>query len=321
MNPPVKNIRGSGISMYIKNKSVSENLIKDLTRFAKVESDIPLAPCTTFKTGGIADLLIEPADEEAIAPVLRVLNYGEIPFHIIGGGSNILISDDGLNGAVIKISGISCGTDFSGDVIFAGAALSKENFITQVIDRGYGGVEFMAGIPGTIGGGIFMNAGTFMGSFSGILKRIRLVDYSGTVSEVNVTGGISGYREMNIPEDTVIAGGYFSLPLSDNPGETRKNVEEIISDRWRKHPMEFPSAGSVFKNPEGLSSWKLIDECGLKGYTIGGAMVSEKHTNFIINTGNATSGDIYKLIKHIQESVYGASGILLETEIKIMGRF
>jgi len=321
MGMPVKNININRVYMSIKNISAHESLVKDLATFGKTGLEVPLASCTSFKTGGKADILIEPYNEESIASIIPVLRDEEVPFHIIGGGSNLLISDKGLRGAVIKVSGVEAGISYSGELIYAGAALSKEKFIRDVIDAGYSNVEFMAGIPGTIGGGIFMNAGTYMGSFSGILKRIKLIDYSGSIFEVEVNGDISGYRHMNIPDNTVIAGGYFSLPISGNPDETRKCVEAIISDRWDKHPMDFPSAGSVFKNPEGLSSWKLINDSGLKGCSIGGAMVSEKHTNFIINTGTATSTDIYNLIKHIQETVHKATGIMLETEIKVMGQF
>jgi len=179
----------------------------------------------------------------------------------------------------------------------------------------------MAGIPGSVGGGIFMNAGTFMGCFVDILKKIRGVDYNGSLFEVDAGSDISGYRKMNLPDNTVITGGIFSLPENDNPGEPGKRVEEIIKDRWSKHPMDYPSAGSVFKNPEGYSSWKLINDSGLKGCSIGGAMVSEKHTNFIINTGNALSCDIYNLIRHVQDTVFKNTGVTLETEIKILGEF
>lgn len=321
MSLHVKIINISRIYMFIKNETIAENLIKELACHGKVGLDVSLTSCTTFKTGGSADILIEPFNEDSMISIIPVLTRAGVPFYVIGGGSNLLISDKGLRGAVLKVSGAETDIDFSGDCIYAGAALSKEKFIHDVIDRGYGGVEFMAGIPGTIGGGIFMNAGTYMGSFSGILKRMKLISLSGSVYEVNVSEDISGYRKMSVPDDSVIAGGFFSLPLSENPGEVKKCVADIISDRWSKHPMDFPSAGSVFKNPEGLSSWKLINDSGLKGYRIGGAMVSEKHTNFIINTGSATSCDIFNLIKHIQETVYKASGIMLETEIKVLGQF
>ena len=307
--------------MCINNSIISENAAKELSQFGKIEFNSSLALCTTFKTGGNADILIEPYSEEAVASIMPILKHEGIPFYIIGGGSNLLISDKGLRGAVVRISGLENSFHLSGEYIYAGAALSKERFISEAIAAGFCGIEFMAGIPGCIGGGIFMNAGTFMGSFADILKKIRGVDYNGSVFEVDTVADISGYRKMSLPENTVITGGFFTLPHAEDINETRKCVEDIISDRWKKHPMEYPSAGSVFKNPDGFSSWKLINDSGLKGFKIGGAMVSEKHTNFIINTGGASSCDIYNLIKHIQETVHKISGVHLETEIKIMGEF
>jgi len=307
--------------MFSKNSIISENTAKELSQFGKLEFNSSLALCTTFKTGGNADLIIEPYSEESIASIMPFLKREGIPFHIIGGGSNLLISDRGLRGAVVKISGLENSFHLSGEYIYAGAALSKERFIREAINAGFGGIEFMAGIPGSIGGGIFMNAGTYMGSFVDILKKIRGVDYSGSLIEVDAGADISGYRKMNLPENTVITGGLFSLTRAEDINETKKCVEDIISDRWNKHPMEYPSAGSVFKNPEGFSSWKLVNDSGLKGFRIGGAMVSEKHTNFIINAGNASSNDIYNLIRHIQETVHKSTGVHLETEIKILGEF
>lgn len=305
----------------MSNYLISEKTAKALSSLGKIEFNSPLSHCTTFRTGGIADLIIKPFTEDSIGSIMSIVNGEGIPVNVIGGGSNLLISDKGLRGATLKISGLDKSFASSGEYIYAGAALSKEHFINEAVTAGYGGIEFMAGIPGSIGGGIFMNAGTYMGSFVDILKKIRGVDYNGTVFEVDAVGEISGYRRMNLPENTIITGGVFSLPESADITDTKKRVEEIISDRWKKHPMEYPSAGSVFKNPEGFSSWKLINDSGLKGYRIGGAMVSEKHTNFIINTGNAVSSDIFNLIQHVQKTVYNYSGVKLETEIKIMGEF
>ncbi len=306
--------------MY-KNNIISEKAAKELSEFGKVSFNIPLASCTTFKTGGKADLLIEPFSEDLLSSILPALTRQDIPLHIIGGGSNLLISDRGLRGATVRISGLEDSFRVTDGSVYAGAALSKERFISEAIAAGFGGIEFMAGIPGSIGGGIFMNAGTFMGSFSDILKSIRGVGCDGSLIEVDTSGDICGYRKMDLPENTVITGGVFSLPEADDPKEIKGRVEDIIADRWTKHPMEYPSAGSVFKNPEGYSSWKLVNDSGLKGFRIGGAMVSEKHTNFIINTGNATSEDIYRLINHVRETVHKMSGVVLETEIKMMGEF
>ena len=298
-----------------------DNILKELSQYGRVEFNSPLSDHTTFKTGGNADILINPYTEDSIAHIIPVIKNEHIPIHIIGGGSNLLISDKGLRGVTIKISGSENSFNIAAGYIYAGASLGKEQFISSAINEGFGGVEFMAGIPGTIGGGIFMNAGTYMGSFSDIIKKIRLLNDNCSIVEVAIDELTSGYRTMTIPENNIIIGGYFSLPKTDDSLEIKNRIDSIIRDRWEKHPMDYPSAGSVFKNPKSYSSWKLINDSGLKGYRIGGAEISEKHTNFIINRDNAASSDIYNLIKYIQEKVYSHSGIRLETEIKMMGEF
>jgi len=302
--------------IHIKN-----SILKELSSYGNLKAGVPMSSVTTFKTGGPADYLLEPVDEAAAASAVTLLKTENIEFHVIGGGSNLLVSDYGLRGVVIRLSDENAGIEYGDGFIYAAASVSKDKFISGAIDKGFGGVEFMAGIPGAIGGGIFMNAGTYMGCFSDILRRIRIADYEGKISEVEVSCESSGYRHMSIPENSIILGGLFTLPEAENPDEVRKAVDDIIADRWKKHPMEFPSAGSVFKNPEGHSSWKLVNDSGLKGFSIGGAMVSVKHTNFIINTGEACSSDIFNLVKHIQEIVYNRFAVNLETEIRIMGEF
>lgn len=300
---------------------ISGKTSDELSRYGNLKTGSPLSLCTTFRTGGGADLLIEPFSEECIGRLLPILKSEQIPVTVIGGGSNLLVSDSGLRGAVLRVSGLDGSFAVDGDTVYAGAAMSKERFISCAIDAGFGGVEFMAGIPGTVGGGIYMNAGTYMGCFVDILKRITGINSDGSVFEADTVQKISGYRRMGLPENTVVTGAYFALPQISDRDAARKSIDDIVADRWNKHPMEFPSAGSVFKNPEGHSSWKLINDSGLKGRCIGGAMVSEKHTNFIINTGNATSTDIYNLISEVRETVYKKTGIMLETEIKILGEF
>ncbi len=307
--------------MNNKTLNIPESVEAGLSSIGKLHREFPLSKITTFKTGGKADYLFEPSDEKSAAEAVSILKSNGIGFYIIGGGSNLLISDSGLRGVVIRLADDNACTEISDDLLYAAASVSKERFISEAIDSGFGGVEFMAGIPGAIGGGIYMNAGTYMGSFSDVLKRIRIADFDGKIREIEISCESSGYRYMEIPEDCIILGGYFSLPHAEDRAETRRRVDEIIADRWKKHPMEFPSAGSVFKNPEGHSSWKLIHDSGLKGFAIGGAMVSEKHTNFIINHGDALSSDIFRLVRHIQDTVYSRFSVKLETEIRIIGEF
>jgi len=307
--------------MKNSKKHIPDSIQKELLSLGSLREGVSMSSVTTFKTGGAADYLLEPFDEAAVVTAVSLLKSESIEFHIIGGGSNLLVSDTGLRGVVIRLADENAGIQVNDGLIYAASSVSKEKFIAEAIEKGFGGVEFMAGIPGAIGGGIFMNAGTYMGCFSDILRKIRISDYQGNIREVQVTCESSGYRHMEIPENSIILGGFFSLPENDDPAGIRSRVDDIIADRWNKHPMEFPSAGSVFKNPEGHSSWKLINDSGLKGFSVGGAMVSEKHTNFIINNGNASSSDIFRLVKHIQETVYRRFSVNLETEIRFLGEF
>lgn len=298
-----------------------DRIINELKQYGNVSENIPFADHTSFKTGGPAALFAEPFDENGVVQTFAAALKAGLEVLVIGGGTNLLISDNGIPGLVIKISNMDFLPEINDEFIYSSAFVSKDNFIEAVIKAGFGGVEFMAGIPGAIGGGIFMNAGTFMGCFSDILYRIKIVDSSGKISEVDLDREDSGYRKMNIPEGGIILGGYFKLPRACDVEALKTCIKTTVDDRWIKHPMEYPSAGSVFKNPEGHSSWKLVNDCGLKGYKIGGAMVSEKHTNFIINTGTALSQDIYDLIRHVQLTVYKKTGVNLETEVRIIGSF
>jgi len=206
-------------------------------------------------------------------------------------------------------------------ILYADARADKKDFIDFALSRGLAGMEFMAGLPGCLGGGIAMNAGTNMGWFSDILVRVRFIGGNGAVIEREITPEMAKYRNLAVEEGAIFLGGSFRLKHAGDPGATRRCIDEIIRDREFKHPLEYPSAGSVFKNPEGHSSWKLVNDAGLRGYRVGGAMVSEKHTNFIINTGGATASDIARLIRHVQETVLVTFGVKLEPEVKMMGEF
>ena len=306
------------MEVSIKHK---ETLARELEKFGSVSTGIPLERFTTFRTGGIADTLFEPAGEEQLADALRMLTSEGIDCTFIGGGSNLLVSDRGIRGVVIRICSEKSKPAFIDGLVYAPAWLHKEMFTSFAIENSLGGIEFMAGIPGTIGGGIYMNAGTNTGCFYDILRAVKIVRPGGGIETVGAESSQSLYRKNRLPEGCAILGGFFSLPASADIESVKKRVDDAISDRYKKHPMEYPSAGSVFKNPQGHSSWKLINDAGLKGFRQGGAMVSDKHTNFIINTGGATSSDIYNLVRHIQQAVYDSTGIMLETEIRLLGDF
>ena len=253
--------------MNAQQTKYASELIENLKQFGQVALDASLADFTTFKTGGPADILIQPRGCSAVQDVIRLLNKNDIPLTVIGGGSNLLVGDRGVRGAVVCLSekGPGCTRIFADDegLVYADASVSKERFISYAVKNGFAGIQFMAGIPGTIGGGIRMNAGTFMGSFVDVLRKVSLVDRSGEARDVDVSADMSDYRSMNLGEYRAITGAYFKLPFSKNSDDLAREIDEILRDRKSKHPLEYPSAGSVFKNPPDHSSWQLIDQSGL----------------------------------------------------------
>lgn len=305
---------------------ILHTVIDALSEWGIVKEKEPLKFYTTYKTGGPADVLVIPRGNESIPRIISIIREAKAPLTIIGGGSNLLVGDRGIEGIVVRIceddSHCPVMTVHDDGTIYTDATATKERFIAFAVDSGFCGIEFMAGIPGCIGGGIIMNAGTFMGSFADILKEVVVVDAAGVRRVIAVDKTMSSYRHMNLgAEGVLITGARFRLPHADNTCAVRDRIDEILADRKKKHPLEYPSAGSVFKNPEGHSSWKLINDAGLKGRAVGGARVSELHTNFIINYDNATSQDIRTLISLVCETVYSRFGVELEPEVKMIGLF
>jgi UDP-N-acetylmuramate dehydrogenase len=304
---------------------ISLQAINALSEWGSVKEIEPLKSYTTYRTGGPADLLVLPRDNEAVPRIIGIIREERLPLTVIGGGSNLLVGDRGIEGVVLRL----CEDDsrhaslsiLDDGTVYTDAAASKEHFINFAIESGFSGIEFMAGIPGCIGGGIIMNAGTFMGNFVDILENIDVVDGSGARRVIAIDKTMASYRHLNIGEDVYVTGARFRLPAAEDRAAVRKKVDEILADRKKKHPLDYPSAGSVFKNPEGHSSWKLINDAGLKGKTVGGACVSDLHTNFIINVNNATSRDIRDLIQLVRETVYDKFRIELEPEVKMIGKF
>jgi UDP-N-acetylmuramate dehydrogenase len=303
----------------------SEELIDYLKSLGTVRFNEPLKNYTTFKCGGNADILVYPEKRENIARIIKAASEEKVPVVVIGGGSNLLVGDKGIRGIVLRISDdciVSSTLSIEDDgKIYADASVPKEQFIDFAIEAGYKGIEFMAGIPGSMGGGIVMNAGTDAGCFIDILQSVKIVTESGEEKSISVSRDMSSYRSFDAGKGSIITGGYFNLSKARNQGKIREKVDAILNERKLKHPVHIPSAGSVFKNPEGFSSWKLIDDAGLKGKKIGGAMVSDMHTNFIVNVDNALSTDIRNLIEHIQETVFRMYEVTLETEIRMIGVF
>lgn len=304
--------------------SVSQDIIRRFGTLGVVMTDEPLSRHTTFRTGGPADVMVVPSGVEELAEVVRICAEHGLQRTVIGGGSNLLVGDRGIRGVTVCVSADALGKaklNIEGDSIQSSASVRKKDFVTACAGKGFAGMEFMAGIPGCVGGGIMMNAGTVDGNFADILYRIEYVDAGGAVKRREVTPAMARYRRLDVEDGAVITAGWFRLRRADDPEAVRLRIQGILDERAKKHPLDYPSAGSVFKNPDGHSSWKLVNDAGLKGRRIGGAMVSELHTNFIINAGGASSADIRELIETIRETVYTKYGVTLEPEIRLIGEF
>ena len=305
--------------------NIPRTVVRALRECGLVKENELLKHYTSYCTGGPADILVFPENNKSIPKIVKIAAGERLPLTVIGGGSNLLIGDKGLGGIVVRL----CEDGFrkaeialqEDGIIYADSIASKERFVDFTVNIGCSGMEFLAGIPGCIGGGIMMNAGTTMGAFVDILLNIDVVDARGNNATMPVDRDMTSYRRMSIGEGIIITGARFRLKRIGDSTLVRNNIEDILADRRKKHPMDFPSAGSVFKNPRGYSSWKLIADAGLKGRAVGGARVSDLHTNFIINADNATSQDIWNLVRLIQETVYNKFGVGLEPEIKMMGEF
>ncbi len=308
-----------------RKMEIPSSVIESLSRHGDVSVRAPLCRYTTYRTGGSADLLVEPRSRDDVPGIVTIAREEGIPLTVIGGASNLLVGDGGIEGIILRLceegdrrAEIRLLTD---GAVYCGATASKERFVDFAVGAGLCGIEFMAGIPGCIGGGVMMNAGTSDGAFQDILVGVDIVTPEGETRALDLDRSMFSYRNVDIGEGSIVTGARFRLETAEDPGRVRARIEDILAGRRAKHPLEYPSAGSVFKNPPGHSSWKLIDDAGLKGKSIGGASVSELHTNFIINRGGATSRDILDLIHCVQETVLARFGVTLETEIKMIGVF
>ena len=296
-------------------------LEKSSTGENRIQYDIPMKKYTTFKIGGPADILIRIKTVDELKSILKLSEVSRIPITVIGNGSNILVKDEGIRGIVLKIEikKFEVLEDKSQKVLITVGSGNKLGEIAQKLcQKEISGFEFAAGIPGTVGGAIRMNAGAYGSEMKDIVKTITYMDRAGEIHKINNSEAKFEYRKsLFSTQDHIIT--EVELELSKGKIEEIQNkMKEYTESRKEKQPIEFPSAGSTFKRGEDFITAKLIDECGLKGYQIGGAQISEKHAGFIINKDNATSEDVMKLIEYTKEQVYNKFGKNIETEIEII---
>ena len=300
------------------------NNIEALEKYAlslecSAEREVSMKNYTSFKVGGPAELFLSPEDAGQTAKLVRFCEKEEIPVFVLGQGSNLLVSDRGIKGAVIY-TGKQCGISLVDEnTVRAQSGASLAQLCTFALENSLSGLEFAYGIPGTVGGAVFMNAGAYGGEMKDVLLNSEYVSTDGTSGELDNEAMELSYRHSAYENSNLVITAASVRLASADRNEIKSTMNDILARRKEKQPLEYPSAGSTFKRPEGNFAGALIEQCGLKGVSVGGAQVSEKHAGFIINRGGATAADILSLIKHVQARVKAQTGVSLETEIRLIG--
>lgn len=280
----------------------------------------PMKKHTTFRVGGPADVLVQP-DETALAAILALCRQYHVPYSFIGNGSNLLVGDKGIRGVVIEMTDPMGNIEVDGTKITAQAGAMLSKIANTAASNGLGGMEFAAGIPGSVGGAVVMNAGAYGGEMKDIIEKVYVLDENGAQLELGRDALDLGYRHSCIPEKKYIVTKVVLELVPRNEAEIRSEMKELNEKRAEKQPLQYPSAGSTFKRPEGYFAGKLIMDAGLRGYQVGGAQVSEKHCGFVINKGDATAADICQLMRDVSDKVQAQFGVVLEPEVKMIGEF
>lgn len=302
------------------NAAILEYL-KQIIPEENIQLEEPMSNHTTFRTGGNAKALIEIENEEQLVAVIRFLDKIQEAYFILGNGSNLLVSDEGYDGVILLLGAKMGCIRVSGDRIFAQSGALLSQVARAACEAGLTGMEFAAGIPGSVGGAVVMNAGAYGGEMKQIVTRVRVMSPEGEILVLDNESMEFGYRTSAVRNHHFIV---LDMEVQLQPGD-REQINAIMLDlaakRREKQPLEYPSAGSTFKRPLGHFAGKLIMEAGLRGYRVGDACVSEKHCGFVVNLGHATSADIWKLIQEVQDKVFAHAGVQLETEVIPVGRF
>ena len=276
---------------------------------------------TTFKIGGPADYFLMPDKDTDVGRIVKICKESAIPYFILGNGSNLLVGDGGYRGAVIQIYKNMSAVTVEGTEITVQAGALLSSVAAAAKNAALTGFEFAGGIPGTMGGAVVMNAGAYGGEMKDILKSVTVLTADGQEKELTPGELDMSYRHSSITEEHYMVLGVTIALEAGSQEQIRAKMEELKEKRVEKQPLEYPSAGSTFKRPEGYFAGKLIMDAGLRGFQVGGAAVSEKHCGFVINKEKATASDVYRLIQEVQQEVYRQFGVELETEVKMVGDF
>ncbi|MGN0329337.1 MAG: UDP-N-acetylmuramate dehydrogenase [Lachnospira sp.] len=297
-------------------KSMLESIVGE----SGVKIDEPMNIHTTFKIGGAADYFVTPSSVYELQSVITFLKKSDMEYFIIGNGSNLLVSDDGFRGVIIQLNDTFDGCEFIDDTtveVMAGMLMSRLG--NRLAQKGIGGFEFATGIPGTIGGAVRMNAGAYGGEMKDIVVSAKVLDSDCNLMEISADKLEFGYRTSSIVKNNYTVVSVVLKLEKDEPDKIKERIKELSVKRREKQPLEYPSAGSTFKRPEGNFAAKLIEDAGLKGASVGGALVSTKHAGFVVNKGGATAKDVCELTDRIKQEVMTKFGVKLELEVVKLG--
>lgn len=279
----------------------------------------PMTKHTSFHIGGPAELMAQPQSEAELQSLLLKAAEAAVPVTLVGNGSNLLVRDKGIRGLVIKLGSMLRDIKVSGNVLTFGSGVSLAQASKKAAELGLSGMEFAVGIPGSIGGAVYMNAGAYDGEMAKVVKSVRVMDAAGEVSELSADELDFGYRHSALQgSGKIVTSVTVELAAGDKQAIAEK-MADFSNRRITKQPLDLPSAGSMFKRPPGYFAGTLIDQTGLKGYTVGGAQVSTKHAGFVVNIGGATAADVLQLISDVQAKVFAAHGVHLEPEVLVLG--
>ena len=283
-----------------------------------IREDEPMAMHLTMQAGGSAKYYITPPDTASLCSLMRIIDRERYPYYVLGNGSNVIIRDEGYDGIIIAMEKGFGGIEIHENHIIAGAGAMLKDVSYAALSADLSGLEFACGIPGSAGGGAGMNAGAYGGEMKDVIKEVKAVDPKGMVKAYSNWEMRFGYRHSICSDlPVIITEVIFELSRGSH-ADIKAKMDDLSARRIEKQPLEYPSCGSTFKRPEGYFAGKLIMDSGLKGYTIGGAQVSEKHCGFVINKGGATASDVLALIDYIKQTVYEKQGVKLECEVKIL---
>lgn len=305
--------------MSVMEDRFYEGLVNIVGEAAVLKSE-PLSRHTYFRIGGPADYFTEPHSASEIKGIVEFCKAESVPFTIIGNGSNLLVSDEGYKGVVICIAKGMRNIKAEGERIYAGAGALLSGIAREALNNSLTGFEFAGGIPGTLGGAVVMNAGAYGGEMVQVIEAADVLDMEGNLLTLKNEELELGYRTSIIPEKGyIVVAATLKLTRADDKESIQNTMQELLARRKEKQPLEYPSAGSTFKRPEGYFAGKLIEDAGLKGFCIGGACVSEKHSGFVVNKGGATAKDVLELIKYVKNTVFEKFGVELEPEVRMLG--